>query len=553
MGTVDDWRMHGEKSPCFAEYLALCHHANFGPLIDTSDKVIDKDDALIIVDMQNDFIPKDAVNPYGRLPSTEGGDIAGVIVQMAELIADRGGLVVATRDYHPANHASFIEQGGSCLPHCVQGNPGSDFYKPIGDCLEKLLKAEQRVEIVFKGIHTDVESFGSFTYSEVPPADRGGEFCMTKDWPECRCHGSSKADWTGSFCMPCSNFKFEGEVNVNAPPDVTAVYDREPLADVLRKQGIKRLFVCGLVFDLCVIDTSLNALKAGFADTFLVLDAARPIHVPGLGKIGSGFMNPLEPMQKRMMEQKLRLVPTAALIPGFSVVNPLASGGAAKAVFPLALGPFKLVSCQAGVRLDLSQTTYKANPPKYLARVLRTHAMVAEGTCSPKVALTLSAAAKQAAQIPEAAISFVWVNPLKSLASLRDNAQVWLPTKSAAAAFFVYGGFIYLDKANRIIAEKAVNIGMGLSFRAPVAWKQGYAVAITDRWTPATIPFLVGKGVKLFAWINPGEVLEVSGRDPWEIPAEHGAFAYLYHEDLAAADDRDVFFPVEQSAHMTPR
>lgn len=550
MASVDTWRMHGKSAPVFAEYLALCQRADFGPLIDASDKIIDKDDALIIVDMQNDFIPKDDVNPDGRLASTEGGAIAPIIVQLAETFAGRGGLVVATRDYHPVNHCSFVEQGGSCLPHCIQGNAGSHFYKPIGDCVEKLLRDEKRVEIVFKGFHPDVESFGSLTYSEVPPRDRGDEFTMTKDCPEERCYGcGSLVDWTGSFTLPCSNFRFEGAINVNAPPDVLAVYNRQSLAERLRKQGIKRVFVCGLVFDLCVADTSLNAIKAGFADTFLVMDASRPIHVPGLGKIGSGFVNSIESLQRRMMEQKLRLVPTAALIYGFTPVNPLASGAAAKQAFPYALGPFQLVDVNAGIQLDISRTTYKGRPPRSFQKVLDTHKLAAEGTCSPKHVLTLSAAGKQSAQIPESAVSFVWVNPLRSLAAFRDNARAWLPTKSPIAAFYVYGGFIYLDKADRIVAEKGINIGSGLSFRAPAPWPQGYAVALADRWTPVTIPFLVAKGVKLFAWVVPGEVLQISGRDPWPIPAEHGAFAYLYHDDLGATDDRDIFFPVESSAH----
>ncbi|CAK0861056.1 unnamed protein product, partial [Prorocentrum cordatum] len=173
--------MHGRSTPVFAEYLSLCHAANFGPLVDSGPKEIGKDDALIIVDMQNDFVPKDQTNTHGRLAAPEGGDICDQIVPLAELVAQRGGVVVATRDYHPAGHCSFTEKGGGCAPHCIQGNAGSHFYDPVARCLEGLLKKKRRVEIVFKGFHEDVESFAALEYSEVPPSDRGEEFTMTKD------------------------------------------------------------------------------------------------------------------------------------------------------------------------------------------------------------------------------------------------------------------------------------------------------------------------------------------------------------------------------------
>jgi nicotinamidase/pyrazinamidase len=54
---------------------------------------------------------------------------------MAEalLMIDSGrfDLVVATRDWHPANHASFAEQGGPWPPHCVQGSPGAELYRSL--------------------------------------------------------------------------------------------------------------------------------------------------------------------------------------------------------------------------------------------------------------------------------------------------------------------------------------------------------------------------------------------------------------------------------------
>ena len=79
--------------------------------------------ALLIIDFQNDF--------------TEGGALA---VPDGDAIAPRVGelagsgdfdLVVATRDWHPADHGSFEEQGGPWPPHCVQGTPGAELHPSL--------------------------------------------------------------------------------------------------------------------------------------------------------------------------------------------------------------------------------------------------------------------------------------------------------------------------------------------------------------------------------------------------------------------------------------
>lgn len=75
--------------------------------------------ALLIIDYQNDFIP-----PDGAL-AVAGGD---AIVDRINALAgdDAFDLVVATRDWHPPDHASFRAQGGPWPPHCVQGTPGAE-------------------------------------------------------------------------------------------------------------------------------------------------------------------------------------------------------------------------------------------------------------------------------------------------------------------------------------------------------------------------------------------------------------------------------------------
>jgi nicotinamidase/pyrazinamidase len=79
--------------------------------------------ALLIIDFQNDF------TPGGALPVTDGDAIAG---RVQELI-DSGDfdLVVATRDWHPPNHASFAAQGGPWPPHCVQNTPGAELHDSL--------------------------------------------------------------------------------------------------------------------------------------------------------------------------------------------------------------------------------------------------------------------------------------------------------------------------------------------------------------------------------------------------------------------------------------
>jgi nicotinamidase/pyrazinamidase len=79
--------------------------------------------ALLIIDFQNDF--------------TEGGALAvpdgdAIAPRVSELVGSGDfDLVVATRDWHPADHASFQAQGGPWPPHCVQGTPGAELHPSL--------------------------------------------------------------------------------------------------------------------------------------------------------------------------------------------------------------------------------------------------------------------------------------------------------------------------------------------------------------------------------------------------------------------------------------
>jgi nicotinamidase/pyrazinamidase len=79
-------------------------------------------DALILVDVQNDFCPG------GALPVPEGDR---VIPPLNSLLERTGCLVVATRDWHPVNHRSFKDQGGPWPIHCVAESWGADFHPAL--------------------------------------------------------------------------------------------------------------------------------------------------------------------------------------------------------------------------------------------------------------------------------------------------------------------------------------------------------------------------------------------------------------------------------------
>ena len=80
--------------------------------------------ALIIVDYQNDF-----ARPDGALSVPAGGEVAGHINELAA--SGDYELIVATRDWHPPDHGSFIEQGGIWPVHCVQGTPGAELHPAL--------------------------------------------------------------------------------------------------------------------------------------------------------------------------------------------------------------------------------------------------------------------------------------------------------------------------------------------------------------------------------------------------------------------------------------
>jgi nicotinamidase/pyrazinamidase len=83
---------------------------------------IEKSDALIIVDVQNDFCAG------GAIPTNHGAAIAAMLTPIAEAFAAVGAPIFTTQDWHPENHASFRENGGSLPIHCVHDTPGAALH-----------------------------------------------------------------------------------------------------------------------------------------------------------------------------------------------------------------------------------------------------------------------------------------------------------------------------------------------------------------------------------------------------------------------------------------
>lgn len=164
-------------------------------------------DALIVVDLQNDFLPG------GALGVPQGDEVVAPIQQLINLYQAHGLPMFASRDWHPAGHCSFTEQGGPWPIHCVAGSPGAAFASAIA--------LEQVATIVPKATTVEKDAYSAFNGTD--------------------------------------------------------------LAQQLRARGVRRVAVCGLATDYCVLNTANDALASGFA-TLLVLDAIRAVDVaPGDG------------------------------------------------------------------------------------------------------------------------------------------------------------------------------------------------------------------------------------------------------------------------------
>ena len=83
------------------------------------------DDALLLVDVQEDFCPG------GALGIEEGDQVVPVLNRWIGAAQERGVPIYASRDWHPRRHPSFRDQGGRWPAHCIQGTAGAEFHSDL--------------------------------------------------------------------------------------------------------------------------------------------------------------------------------------------------------------------------------------------------------------------------------------------------------------------------------------------------------------------------------------------------------------------------------------
>ncbi len=111
-------------------------------------------DALLIVDLQYDFLPD------GALHVPEGNTVIPIINTLIDAANKGHAPIIASRDWHPTNHCSFHEQGGRWPSHCVQNTPGAQFHSDVDFpdntiIINKAFKADHEAYSAFSGETAD--------------------------------------------------------------------------------------------------------------------------------------------------------------------------------------------------------------------------------------------------------------------------------------------------------------------------------------------------------------------------------------------------------------
>ncbi|AAW41306.2 nicotinamidase, putative [Cryptococcus deneoformans JEC21] len=212
--------------------------------------------ALIIVDVQNDFLP-----PTGSLAVPNGREVLPVITGLLDRKWDWA-VVVVSQDYHPKGHISFASahppnQAYTQLPlvnahgesyiqtlwpdHCIQGTAGADLESGLAEVLAK----RGDVRVVRKGIHSKLEAYSAFQGvvlpTPFPPA------------PPPSTHGGPETE----------------DVEI-VPPKTSE------LAEFLLAQGVNKVVIAGVATDFCVLQTALSSISSSFP-TLLIAPAMRAI------------------------------------------------------------------------------------------------------------------------------------------------------------------------------------------------------------------------------------------------------------------------------------
>lgn len=160
---------------------------------DYFDDLHNQDVAFLAIDLQNDF-----GHPGGSLYVRFGDKLVDVFNETVENFNSH--LIYWTRDYHPANHCSFKENGGMWPAHCVRGTWGAKLMDGLTLSYDD--------EFIMKGTSSDVDSYSAF---------------------------------------------FDNDKKKQTELD-----------EILKVQGVKQLFVMGLATDYCVKFTVLDAVALGY-------------------------------------------------------------------------------------------------------------------------------------------------------------------------------------------------------------------------------------------------------------------------------------------------
>jgi nicotinamidase/pyrazinamidase len=115
-------------------------------------------DALVVVDVQNDFCPG------GALAVPEGDAVVPVLNRYAERFTAQGAAVFASRDWHPARTRHFAAYGGVWPPHCVQGTPGAELHAGLA--------LPAGAQLVSKGMDPEEDAYSCFQAR----TEAGGDF-----------------------------------------------------------------------------------------------------------------------------------------------------------------------------------------------------------------------------------------------------------------------------------------------------------------------------------------------------------------------------------------
>jgi nicotinamidase-related amidase len=271
--------------------------------------------------MQYDFVDQPFTefnNGKERIIYAEGGAFSApessyIVPEIAGLVPKfKNSLIIATKDYHPKDHCSFKEGNPPYPPHCVVGTKGAKIVKPIWKAIRSLANAY----IAFKGFHPEYDSYSALEYK-------------TTTTPTLRCKDGDDTSWTGSFVVKTTDnqyrklydgraaaVRFGADDNYydrsdtyskqyNPPEDefkelVDACTDNndrkyfnktscdlQHVEELLKRKdkNTTNIFICGLVGDICVLDTAINLIKNGYKNVYIIFDLTRMVYIPGPGYI----------------------------------------------------------------------------------------------------------------------------------------------------------------------------------------------------------------------------------------------------------------------------